>query len=49
MDDRDNIEMEIYRRLCKNCPRAKWCHDECEVCDEYAEILASALGEEYDN
>lgn len=49
MNDRDKIEMEIYHRMCGSCPNAKWCHEECETCEEYDIALASALGDKYDN
>ena len=46
--ERERIEMEIYHRMCGSCQNAKHCHEECETCEEYDEILANALGEDYD-
>ena len=31
----EEIEMLLSERLCKSCPNAKKCHDECEYCDEF--------------
>lgn len=32
-------EDQAYEKLCINCPQAKWCHDRCEVCEEYMEAV----------
>ncbi len=32
-------EDEAYERLCANCPLEGWCHDRCEVCEEYMEAV----------
>ena len=32
-------EMSLYERLCAGCEREKWCHENCEYCDEYEEAL----------
>lgn len=34
-----DIEEELYARLCKYCPNQKMCHEECEHCEEYNEVL----------
>ena len=47
--EKNEIEMKIYSRMCGSCPNAKMCHEECETCEEYDEVLACALGEDYDN
>ena len=30
-------EDQAYEKLCLNCPQAKWCHDNCEVCEAFME------------
>ena len=37
------LEQAIYQRLCSHCPNAKYCHEECENCDEYEQTLAREL------
>lgn len=32
-------EEQAYDKLCANCPQAKWCHDNCEVCEAYMEAV----------
>lgn len=34
----DNSE-ELYEKMCKTCPRAVQCHEECVECDEFLERL----------
>lgn len=36
------IEEIIYARMCKSCPNAKKCHEECETCEEYEEEVENA-------
>ena len=33
------IEEKIYAMLCRGCPNEKRCHDECDHCDDYYEVL----------
>lgn len=40
------LEQAIYQKLCSHCPNAKYCHEECENCDEYNETLERALEHE---
>ena len=40
----EDFEEKLYRRLCWNCPQAKYCHDECTFCEEYLKEV-----EEHDN
>ena len=35
----NNDELSLYERLCVGCEREKWCHDNCEHCEEYEEEL----------
>ena len=30
---------ELYYSMCRDCPNAKQCHDNCESCEEYEEEL----------
>ena len=30
-------EEQAYELMCMDCPNAKRCHEECEVCDEFLE------------
>ena len=34
-----NKEDWLYERLCMGCKREKRCHDNCEHCEEYEELL----------
>lgn len=34
-----NKEDWLYERLCVGCEREKWCHDNCEHCEEYEKLL----------
>lgn len=36
---KEDLEYELYKRMCGSCPNAKRCHEECENCDEYEEEL----------
>lgn len=31
--------LSLYERLCVGCEREKWCHDNCEHCEEYEKAL----------
>ena len=31
----EDLEYQVYKRLCSQCPNAKKCHEECETCEEY--------------
>lgn len=33
----EKLEERIYELLCKNCPKAKQCHEECDYCDKFYE------------
>lgn len=35
MFDNEELELKIYEKMCKSCPYAKKCHEECEYCDEF--------------
>ena len=35
-------EMEVYQRMCVGCERERYCHEQCEQCDEYIEELENA-------
>ena len=39
MNTKDQDYQKVYDRLCKYCPFAKKCHDECEECDEFTHAL----------
>lgn len=41
----DDLEMRIYQLMCKDCPSAYLCHENCTTCDEYEEELELALQE----
>ena len=32
-----DFEEELYRRMCRTCPRALMCHEDCDYCEEYLE------------
>jgi hypothetical protein len=38
----DDIEMEVYRVLCSQCPNARRCHDDCDTCSAYDREIAKA-------
>lgn len=40
---RDKIEQDLYCEMCRCCPRAKKCHEECENCEEYETELEKQL------
>ena len=44
-----NKEWEIYQRLCVGCERERYCHENCEVCEEYEEALEELEKEEENN
>jgi len=31
---------KVYDKMCRCCPNAKECHENCETCDEYEEAVA---------
>lgn len=41
--DLDRIEMEVYMRMCASCPRSKFCHEECETCENFDKELEYAI------
>ena len=46
MTTEDRIEQMIYSKMCCGCLKEKYCHEECETCEEYEQALERAL--EYD-
>lgn len=30
---------ELYEKMCRACPYAKKCHEECEECEQFTTIL----------
>ena len=49
MNDKD-LAMELYWHMCRECPNARKCHEECETCDEYEEELEKLeRGEQWAN
>ena len=40
---REAIADNLYWEMCRNCPNAKRCHEDCEECDEYAKELYKQL------
>ena len=30
-----DIEMTLYTEMCRACPNARKCHEECETCEEF--------------
>lgn len=32
-------ELELYNKMCKNCPYARNCHESCTTCDEFEREL----------
>jgi hypothetical protein len=39
----DNVEQEVYSRMCSSCPNARRCHEDCETCDSYDRAIRQAL------
>lgn len=35
----EDLEYQLYKRLCSHCPNAKQCHEECETCETFDEEL----------
>ena len=35
----EDLEYQVYKRLCSHCPNQKRCHDECETCEQYDQEL----------
>lgn len=35
----EDLEYLLYKKLCSGCPNQKQCHEECEHCESYLEIL----------
>ena len=38
----EDLEFLIYQRICKGCPNERMCHEECEQCEKYYEMLEEA-------
>ena len=36
---REQLHDTLYWEMCRNCPRAKHCHEECEECDEFMDAF----------
>ena len=36
---REQIHDTLYWEMCRDCPRAKYCHEECEECDDFVNEL----------
>lgn len=36
------MEDRIYENMCVNCPNEKYCHEHCDVCDEFLMKLEEA-------
>jgi hypothetical protein len=43
----EDIEMALYKRMCRSCPNARKCHEECETCEEYEKESERLLGEKH--
>lgn len=37
------IRLNTYFEMCRYCPKAKQCHEECETCDDYEEQVKKQL------
>lgn len=37
--EREEKEMEIYQRLCNGCEYERYCHNNCETCEEYDDAI----------
>ena len=44
-DKMKKIEWEVYWRMCRDCPNAHACHNNCENCEEYEEELEKDLND----
>ena len=33
------IEHKVYKKMCLDCMYAKKCHEECETCEEFDEMV----------
>ena len=47
MDKREELEQQVYGKMCASCPRAKQCHEEATTCDMYAEALENEGQDDY--
>ena len=50
---RETIHDNLYWEMCRCCPRAKHCHEECEECDDftnelYKQYKAHNVNEDYE-
>ncbi len=36
---KESKEEKVYDKLCRYCPNAKHCHDDCVTCDKYEEAM----------
>ena len=43
MSIKDTIKENVYMEMCRYCPRAKECHDNCCECDDYHEQVKQEL------
>lgn len=34
---RDKLRQDLYQEMCNGCTKEKYCHEECENCDDYLE------------
>jgi hypothetical protein len=39
MTTEERIEQLVYSKMCCGCPSEKFCHEECETCEEYEQEL----------
>ena len=44
MKEKD-LMYQLYWLMCRDCPNAKSCHDDCVTCEEYDEELERLLKE----
>ena len=40
----EDLEYQIYQRMCSHCPNQKRCHDDCDYCDEFLETMQAETG-----
>lgn len=41
-----DIEEYVYSRMCAGCERERYCHEECETCEEYDNAIAELENDE---
>lgn len=41
-----DIEEHVYSRMCSGCERERYCHEECETCEEYDDAIEELENDE---